>query len=200
MSLIRLLVICCCTKAIAQHTTKAVQRLSEDQQGQIKLIMNFINRSFVLAICILICLTGCTQVSTNCKYDISSYYLYSRGGDKQFPFVFSYRNVKDSNCSYKEIYFDSAYTKLISKSFFYNNVANGPYVSYSNGKLFIEANFKNGKIDGKRITYEDGRVSREAYFKDGIKIGLWIEYNKFGKIIRRTKYDNSGNLVSDLRY
>jgi len=161
--------------------------------------MSLVNNSFFILMYTLICLVGCSQVN-NGEYDKSSYDLVSRGVDMTYPYVLLYKNRADSDRSYKEVYFDSTYKNLISKSFLYKNVANGPYFSYSKGKLFIESNFKDGKIDGKRIIYENGRVKSESFFKKGIKIGTWIEYDVKGKIIRKTDYDNNGNITQDISY
>lgn len=149
-------------------------------------------------------MTACALESCGQEKDTflneSKYKYVKKGADKEYPYVITLQNKSDTNWSIKKVYFDSAYNKLISKTFFYNGIPNGPFFTYVNGEIYRKGSYKDGKWDGERITYKEGRISQKAYFKMGVKVGTWIEYDKNEKITRRTDYDNNGNMTQDVTY
>ncbi|MEI9910593.1 MAG: hypothetical protein WDO71_13510 [Bacteroidota bacterium] len=144
-------------------------------------------------------LTSCSQEKEPVFNDTN--YIYSRKGEAdEYPYVMSFLYKLDTNWSLKKIYFDSAYSILFSKSFFYKGIPNGPHVGYVGGKIAGQCFFVDGKYDGERLTFEDGKIRLRAYFKKGIKVGTWIKYDKNGKIIQKTDYDNNGKMTQDVSY
>ena len=87
----------------------------------------------------------------------------------------------------------------------------------NNGTKICEVNYKNGRIDGPSIGwYENGRKRFESNYKDGKLMealswkpngercrktyvregnGVWVSYDEYGKIIRRTTYKDGKELV-----
>lgn len=132
---------------------------------------------------------------------IDSNYVYSRkGADIDYPYVITFLYKSDTNWSLKKLYFDSAYSTLVSKTFFYKRISNGPMIGYVDGKIAGQCFFIDGKYDGESLTFTDGKITRKAYFNKGVKTGTWIEYNKNGKVIRKTDYDSNGNMTRDISY
>lgn len=130
-----------------------------------------------------------------------SNYVYSRKGwDQDYPYIITFLNKSDTNWSLKKVYFDSGYSKIISSTFFYKNIGNGPFVTYVNDKIYRQGYYNEGKWDGERITYTEGVITQKAFFNKGVKIGAWIEYDVKGKITRKTIYDDKGNITQDISY
>jgi antitoxin component YwqK of YwqJK toxin-antitoxin module len=161
--------------------------------------MNIKSTIIILLNSSIMSLTCCSQERKPLFNDTD--YIYSRKGtDDGHPYVITYLYRLDTNWSLKKKYFDSSYSILISKSFFYNGIPNGPSVGYAGRKITGQCFFVDGKYDGERLTFVDGKITQRAYFNKGIKTGTWIEYDKNQKIIRKTDYDKEGKLIQDVNY
>jgi hypothetical protein len=79
------------------------------------------------------------------------------------------------------------------------NYVNDKFISgkeyYTNGQLMGKTEFVNGKFDGKATYYfRDGRVKSTGMWKDYGKVGVWYNYDPFGKLDFIEHYDDSGKL------
>lgn len=155
------------------------------------------NKGFIFVICLFICSIGCAQ---NDIYNQNNYIEFFRGTDTTknkslAHFEILFRNKSNPNYTMEKDYLDSLYHIQISEYFYLNNVLSGPFKTFINGKTYISGFMKNNEYDGERITYnEKGEIAQKAYYKEGIKVGTWEDYNDNGKLIKKSIYDETGNL------
>ena len=79
------------------------------------------------------------------------------------------------------------------------NYVNGKFISikefYTNGQLMGKTEFINGKFDGKATYYfSDGRIRSTGMWKDNGMVGVWYNYDPFGKLDFIEHYDDNGKL------
>ena len=155
---------------------------------------------FIFLVLVSIPLFSCSQNKNNLKFDEKEYVFFKKGADldyPNYPYVIILKSKSDSDLIFKKVFLDSNYTQLLSKTFFYKKIPEGPFYIYANGQISRQGTYKKGQWDGERITYQGGKIVQKANFKNGIKVGVWEEYNTKGELIKKTEYDNAGNLVSE---
>ena len=116
---------------------------------------------------------------------------------------------RDTTVGYLKIYhykYDTSYTMwkhyidtiandngFWVKRFYHNDLKDGPYESYSNGRLREKGFYRNGKRDGDYIEYQDsGRVDIRGQYRMGKKVGIWEDYYSDGVIFKRVYYSMNG--------
>lgn len=137
------------------------------------------------------------------QYNESQYSQISRGEDPQNlddPFVIVYKNNANPSYRLRKVYADSAYTELLSKTFFKDSLPEGPYISYYKDSVAMQGTFKNGQWDGEWLTYREGQLLLKAYYTEGVKTGTWEEYTPQGGLKRRITFNDAGEIVSDTKY
>ena len=76
-----------------------------------------------------------------------------------------------------------------------NNVYDGKYVTYKNGRPVKEMNYDNGVITGTLKEYDNrGKVQKSTNFKDGKMHGDMFFYNEDEEVIMQYKYENGEKL------
>jgi antitoxin component YwqK of YwqJK toxin-antitoxin module len=158
---------------------------------------NHFMRFYLLLFVVGYSLSSCAQNGNPDLFNETNYVERKKGADAGYSYVIVFTNKFDSNYTKKEIYWDSTYIKIVSKTFWYKNSPDGPFYTYSDGRLFRKGHFKSGLHDGEVTTYENGKIISKQYFSKGIKTGTWEEFNSKGKLIRRITYDDKGNLVKE---
>ena len=157
--------------------------------------------NFLLILSIFFVFSSCAQKN---MYDLKDYQEIKRGaesiGGVLWPNVIVLQHKMDTNYIAKFTYEDSLYKELRTVFFYYKGIADGPFKAYVNGRLFIMGSYKNGKRNGERITYGEHSIISREFFKDGIKVGTWEEYDDNGKLVRKTIYDEKGNVKEDKYY
>lgn len=137
-------------------------------------------------------------------YNLKDYKELERGmvivDDVLMPNVILMQHKTDTSHTAKLTYTDSLYNDLATIFFYFKGVADGPFKSYSDGKLFVTGYYKNGKREGERIVHGQRFIRSRQFFKNGKKIGTWEEYDGNGKLKRKTSYDDNGNLIDDILY
>jgi len=87
--------------------------------------------------------------------------------------------------------------------FFDKGNCSGYWVEWAtNGDILLELNYKNGKLDGFQREYLGGVShyrSAEKNYEDGRLQGDWIQYDRFGKVLKIETYDY-GVLISTKDY
>jgi antitoxin component YwqK of YwqJK toxin-antitoxin module len=144
---------------------------------------------YYFGIAIFIPLSSCGQQRKNDPFNKEHYKEIKRGEEDKYPYVVVFNNKLDTNYKLKTIYLDSTYQEILFENFFKNDIPEGPYFSYSGGKIYQSGYYKNGKHDGIRITYRKNKIIQKAYFNNGVKVGTWIEYGSNGEVIKKTVYD-----------
>ena len=95
------------------------------------------------------------------------------------------------------IYFDK-YGEKLREIDFKNDLIDGQYVEFRQGKVFWIESFTEGKRNGlaQYYNYKCGTLKEEGRYFDNKKVELWYNYNK-GNIVTVKKYDN-GNLIETI--
>ena len=140
---------------------------------------------------------------SSAQFDESNYIKVSQGTDPEnadHQYVITYKNNQNSTYRLKKVYRDSSYTEIISKSFYKDSLQQGPFLIYSKGKMVLQGSYKNGKWDGERLTYLNEKLLQRAYYKEGVRIGTWEEYYAQGVLRSKITFDNTGKVVSDIKY
>lgn len=154
-------------------------------------------------LCLFLPFAGIGQTTNAALFSESSYAPAGQGVDPDNTFnrfVIVYKNSSDSNYRMKKVFLDSAYTQLLSKSFFQSGTPEGPFEMYAENRIILQGAYKNGKWDGDRKAYRNGVLVHKAHFTDGLRTGVWEEYGPQGQLRRRLTYSSSGALVSDVGY
>ena len=152
-----------------------------------------------ILIVLFIPLISCSQGSNKSFFQEADYIELKRGSEEEYPYVIVYVNRLDNNYKLKKnFFFDSTYMgNTYAKTYYFKDVAEGPFESIIHGQLSQKGAFKNGKYDGERLHFTEGKLTQKAYFKDGKKSGVWEQYDENGKLITRIKYDQNGNIVKE---
>src|SRR5947209_4680116 len=100
-----------------------------------------------LLIFIFLPILGLCQHENSNFFNEKYYYKVSKGGDTLYPYVITFKNKMDSNYKLKYVYFDSNYSHILSKMFFYKGKAEGPFWTYANNKVLQKGSFKNDNWD-----------------------------------------------------
>jgi antitoxin component YwqK of YwqJK toxin-antitoxin module len=130
-------------------------------------------------------------------YEDKNYKEVKRGRIDGYDHVILYVHNRDTNYTYHKIYFiDSTFRdSSFMKMFYFNNIPNGPFISYIDGQLSQKGTYKNGQIHGEKLRFQDGRLATRSFYLDGVKTGKWEVYDSTGKLVERTTYNEEGNLV-----
>lgn len=88
------------------------------------------------------------------------------------------------------------------REFYVNNKKDGPYLEYDmDGKLEVEGIYKEGQLEGEFTRYSDYSILETGSYKNGKKIGPWIRYFPYTKIMEANEfYDENGNRVGTWKY
>lgn len=158
------------------------------------------NKDRVLAVLFLLfALESCAKSSSD-TFDIEEYRILKIGEDDGYPYVKVYVNKVDSSWKMKDIYWDSVYTNHISRMFFHDSVAEGPFYGFVQGRLSRQGRYKNGKRDGEYLTFSDGRLIARSFYKEGRRTGEWLEYDQNGEVRKKTLYSSNGEMIETIEY
>ena len=113
-----------------------------------------------------------------------------------------YNNILNPAYQMKKMYLDSAGTKQLSKTFYFNGALHGPYESYQMDKLLAKGRYKEGKLDGERVTYwgNGTTIMEKGNFTEGKRFGVWEYYKVDGTLRRRVTYNTSGAISQDQQF
>jgi antitoxin component YwqK of YwqJK toxin-antitoxin module len=164
-------------------------------------VKKMMKAKYILIILVFITGISCAQKD---MYDLEDYKEIKRGiimvDEVLVPNVIILQNKFDTNYTAKLTYDDTTYTNLSTTFFYYQGIANGPFKSYTAGRLFVTGYYKQGKREGERIVYGSHFIRNRQFFKNGLKTGTWEEYDDNGRLKRKTIYDDNGNLKKDIPY
>jgi antitoxin component YwqK of YwqJK toxin-antitoxin module len=142
---------------------------------------------------------SCSQVKKETVFNESDYIEIKRGEDDGYPYVIVYTNKYDTNYTLKKIFIvDSTYQdSTFTKFFYFKNVLEGPFESWTDGEISEKGVFKKGKYEGERLLFGDGKLMRKSYYKDGKKAGVWEKYDETGKLTSKTYFDNDEKIIKE---
>ena len=79
--------------------------------------------------------------------------------------------------------------KLHIKTHYKDDKMHGEYFYYNrSGVLDFEGHYKEGLKEGECIFYKGGKILEKGSYKKDIRIGVWLKYNREGKVIKKTKH------------
>jgi antitoxin component YwqK of YwqJK toxin-antitoxin module len=144
-------------------------------------------------------LMACSQPNKKSFLYEMDYKEIKRGADEGCPNVIVYVNKLDTNYKLKKnFFFDSTYSgNTFAKTFYFKNLAEGPFESVVFGQISQKDFFKNDKYDGERLYFTEGILTEKAHFKDGRKSGTWEYYNEEGKLIKKVISDEKGDISNE---
>lgn len=117
--------------------------------------------------------------------------------EKQIPKSVS-NYMDDQLCGIHQEY--TAMGQLTLTAGYINNILDGRYARYKNGRLLELGFYKNGQFDGKYQRFYEGRnvLQQDAEYKDGKLNGVSKFYNEKGEQIMEYEYKNGEKIRGDI--
>ncbi len=117
--------------------------------------------------------------------------------EKQLPFTIS-NYVDDKLCGIHHEYTTTGQLTLTAG--YINNILDGRFARYKNGRILETGFYKNGQYDGLFKRFYEGRnaLQQEAAYKDGKLEGISKFYNEKGELMMEYEYKNGEKIRGDI--
>lgn len=136
---------------------------------------------------------SCSNAQKSESFDEKSYLLLCKCKFKNYDYVITYRNNADSSLYLRKFYNDSGYKNLFAVAYFKNDKFNGPNSVYSlfDGTLFKKGQYVNDLEEGVFYQYANGRVVKIERYENGKLSGFTEYYNLKGQLKKKVLYKNN---------